>query len=161
VSHLMSYSLCCVVRADHPRIGDELTLDAYLKERHAVLTFGSSAQPLLTERMIDSVLAQYEAKRKIAFYVPSFLALIDIVSKSDLLGIIPLPLAQEAARHQRLRYFEPPIELPDQNSVMVWHGRTKRDPGHKWLRSMLRRAMQVKANKQPKVALQFPIPQRL
>lgn len=155
VSHLMSYPLCCVARADHPRIGDELTFEDYLNERHVVLTFGSSTQLLLTERMIDSVLAQTEAKRKVAFYVPSFLALIDIVSKSDLLGIIPLPLAQEAASHQRLRYFEPPIELPHQNSVMVWHARTKSDPGHKWLRGMLRRAMQMKAKNQLLSGLQL------
>lgn len=159
VSHLMSYPLCCVVRADHPRIRAELTYEGYLNERHVVLTFGSSTQPLLTERMIDSVLAQNEAKRKVAFYVPSFLALVDIVSKSDLLGIIPLPLAQEAANQGRLRYFEPPIELPHQNSTMVWHARTKNDPGHKWLRGMLRRAMQMKARSQPQLPSQMRNPQ--
>jgi len=33
--------------------------------------------------------------------------------------------------------FEPPVDIPGFTKLAVWHERTHRDPGHRWVRSIL------------------------
>lgn len=149
VTHLFTTQLCCIAAADHPRIGSHLNLETYVQERHAIATFGSPKQLLLTEKLVDSALAHHDVERKAAFYLTSLLAIIGVVARTDLLAVLPTELVRNAPDHFKLKCLKPPFELPDQQIVMVWHARTNRDPANKWLRNVLRHAVKSRASVPP------------
>jgi DNA-binding transcriptional LysR family regulator len=111
----------------------EMTLDRFLAAHHVLVSPGGDGFSGPT----DAALAAIGRERRVAFAVASFVALIEIVAESDLLGIAPERLAR---RHlDRLDLFAPPIEVPGFDISMVWHERTHDHPAHCWLRDQLAR----------------------
>jgi DNA-binding transcriptional LysR family regulator len=147
ISQLTSYEWCCIAAKDHPRIGSELTLEDYAREAHVMLTFGHSQQPLLTERYVNDILEELNIFRRVAIYLPTVLAVPDIVAHTDLLALLPRQAAEKAATRSRLNLFEAPFTLPQQDMSMIWHARTTNDSAHRWFRDLLRRTTRSAAVK--------------
>jgi DNA-binding transcriptional LysR family regulator len=142
ITQLYSYQSCCVVARNHPRIGNELTFEQYVAEGHVILTFGRTHQPFVTEQYVDGLLAERNVHRRAAAFVPSALVVPDIVARTDLVALIPRPLAEGVADQLALKLLEPPFPLPLQGIAMVWHARTNNDLGSRWLRGVVRRLVQ-------------------
>jgi len=71
---------CATGQCGHPRIGSDLDLDAYLAERHIVVT------PWADEpSIIDAALLREGHRRDVAVLLPSVLAAPFIVARSDYL----------------------------------------------------------------------------
>lgn len=139
VSQLASYKWACVVAANHPRIRSAPTLEQYVSERHATLTFGRAHEPWLIERQFDSALSNLGVQRQVGIYVPNILVMPDLVAATDLVAMMPVPLANDLVGRGDLRMFEAPYPTPTSNLSMSWHARTKNDPANRWFRDLLRR----------------------
>ena len=144
ISQLAAYDVCCVIAANHPRIGEEMTLEQYARESHVQLTYGRPHHPFIIERYAEQILASKGIQRKIAFYMPSPLLVPELVAVTDLIGLVARPLAEAASRRFDIRVLAPPFQMPQQEVSMIWHVRTKNDPANRWLRNFLRESSQPK-----------------
>lgn len=121
-------------RADHPLLRKKLTLDAYLGAEHVLIS--PQGRP---GGFVDDALARLGKTRRVAVQVGHFATAPFLVARSDLLLTAPASLAREASCHLALRQRPVPLELPPAPSLMAWHERFDRDPGHQWFRTALRR----------------------
>jgi DNA-binding transcriptional LysR family regulator len=88
---------------------------------------------------VDHALARLGCSRQVAMIVPSHTSVLDVVSKSDLVGTVPATLAERAVREQRaIQMFKLPFETKGLAIGQAWHPRLDGDPAHRWLRSRIR-----------------------
>lgn len=72
--------------------------------------------------------------------IAHFLVIPILLEESDLISIMPFPLAATLARSGKIKIRNLPYEPQLQNLDMVWHCRNHADPAHFWLRSKLSEA---------------------
>lgn len=128
----------CVVRADHPDVGDTLDLDTYLRLPHVLISPQGEGLGV-----VDRALAELGHTRRIALRIRYFLAAPLIVARSDLVLTAPVSLAVDLARLAPLRMLPPPIAVKGFTHSMVWHVRSDLDAGHRWLREVVIAASRV------------------
>lgn len=122
----------CVVNADHPRIRDELTLDQFESEEHAVVTTSGTGHLI-----VDREIARQGITRHIALRVPNYLGVAFVIEQTDMLVTIPERLAQVLIGRGRFKIFPVPFNLPDYAVKQHWHERYHHDPGNRWLRGVI------------------------
>lgn len=120
----------CVVRADHPRIGKRLTLEAFVELPHALVAPGGRPGGI-----VDAALAKRGMRRRIAIAVPHFLAAPAIVRQTDVILTVGERIAK--ALGDGLRILSPPIPLPRFSVETIWHERYHADPARSWLRHVV------------------------
>jgi DNA-binding transcriptional LysR family regulator len=140
VSRLGSCYWSCISAASHPRLGKELTIDDYVREHHVVSTFGRPTQLSLTECDVERSLEAMGQRRKAACYASTMLTIPEIVATSDLIGLVPHMIAEQAQRHLPISIWVPPVPMPPHELMLVWHARTQNDRAQQWFRSVLRKA---------------------
>ena len=135
---LCTEGFACAVRKGHPVIAGKLTLDAYVRTPHLLITLGDSNAPT----WIDEALAKRGRARTVALRVRHFMAAPLIVSRTDLLVTGPSMLLRYFAGLVPLQILEPPITLPTYPEEIYWHERFDADPAHRWLRELVKRTAQ-------------------
>ncbi len=132
VQHLMDDSLACVVRSDHPDIGDTLSPEQYEAMKHVnVLPPGRMRAGLF------QALQQRGLKRDVAVSVTHFLAVPEMIAVSDYCSILPRLICKQLSRDTRLKVLPPPVDLGTFPVELAWHVRYRSDPAHRWLRSLI------------------------
>ncbi len=119
-------------RRNHPALSRAVTLKSWLAERHVVVSVGMERS-----NPIDEELRQRGLERRVGLVVPSFLAGLLSLTRSDLLMNVPIPLVDDAAKQLGLRVCEAPLPLPRLRFSLVWHPRFQRDAAHAWLRQQV------------------------
>jgi DNA-binding transcriptional LysR family regulator len=71
--------------------------------------------------------------------VPHSLAVPDLLAGSDMLSIVPAPLAQAFVARRELLAKALPYATQQATMRAVWHRRHEHDPAHVWLREQLAR----------------------
>lgn len=130
---LLSGRLVCILRAGHPRAGRKFTLRTFVEIPHVRVMYPG------TERLgsIDTILRSRGLSRRIGVTVPHYLTIPAIVARSNLLGVVPEPMARRKARALRLKIFDPPLPLPDITVMMTWTDRSQLDRAHGWFRECI------------------------
>lgn len=132
VQRLMEDSLACMVRADHPEVGDTLTRAQYERLKHVnVLPPGRLRAGLF------QVLEQKGLRREVAVSVTHFLAVPEMVAATDYCATLPVRISHRLARDTRLKVVAPPVDLGTFPVEMAWHVRYRNDAAHRWLRSIV------------------------
>ncbi len=121
-----------IVRAEHPRVKQRLTLRAYLDLDHVLVTVDHGG-----EGLVDRVLRGQGLARRVTLRVPHFVAAPVAVASSDLVCTLAGTIALRAQRVFGLRVFDPPLELPAASVVMVWPQAHDEDPARRWFRETL------------------------
>lgn len=133
VHTLMEDDLACVVRADHPEIGEGLTRATYEKMRHvAVLPVGRLRIGL------HQILENHGIKRDVAVSVTHFLAVPELIAATDYCATLPRTICDRLASDARLRVVAAPVDLGTFPVHIGWHNRYRNDAAHHWLRNQLR-----------------------
>ncbi|WP_185982613.1 LysR substrate-binding domain-containing protein [Aureimonas mangrovi] len=132
VQHLMDEGLACVVRKDHPQVGDEITRDQYESLKHVnVLPPGRIRAGLF------QTLKKQNLKREVAVSVTHFLTVPEMISVTDYCATLPLQICRHLRGDPRLKVLPAPIDFGTFPVELAWHVRYRHDPAHKWLRSIL------------------------
>jgi len=118
-----------VGRRDHPALRRPLTTERWLAHPHVTVRIGNERT-----NVIEEELARRGLTRRIGIEVPSFLAGLLVVARSELLMNVPMPLVDEAAMAMGLRLREAPIPLPRIRFALAWHSRYHHAPAHQWAR---------------------------
>lgn len=132
VQHLMDESLACVVRADHPEVGEVLSREQYERLRHVnVLPPGRLRAGLF------QALDQQGLRREVAVSVTHFLAVPEMVAATDYCAILPRRICDRLSLDPRLKVVPAPVDLGTFPVQMGWHVRYRGDPAHRWLRGLI------------------------
>ena len=138
---LFRESLACLAAADHPGIGEPMSLAQFAAAHHVV--FGSPFSPLSTlEAMLDEVLRRIGVQRKLGMRVASVLLSPYVVAQTSLLAVLPLAFARHFASFLPLRVQAAPFEAPSIDISMVWHERSHRLSMHHWVRGVVRQVVE-------------------
>jgi DNA-binding transcriptional LysR family regulator len=128
--------MVAVVRADHPSVGQRLTLATYARLPHAELAlFGEP------EDRVDRALAARGLRRQVQVTVPHIAGLPFLVAGSDRVATLISSVARTFAGLLELRVLTPPVELAALVVRQIWHRRFGDDPGHRLLRELVRAAV--------------------
>jgi DNA-binding transcriptional LysR family regulator len=132
---LFADGFSCAVRRGHPRLDGvrRLTLDAYCGEPHVLIAPGGDLRGV-----VDRALERLRKKRRVVVGASGFLIGAYIAARTDAILTAPSRLLSLMADRLELVLFEPPLPLAEIKIVQAWHARNHDDPGHKWLREMVR-----------------------
>ncbi|MFB1294328.1 LysR substrate-binding domain-containing protein [Mycobacterium sp. pW049] len=135
-AELLTERFVCVVDADHPTPGDELSLDRYCRMRHLVVDVADGIQP-----DVDVPLQALGRQRIRVVTVPYHSVVPLILAGTDLIATIPASLATLWPSTHRLRLINAPREFRRLPYRMIWHPAYDDDRRHRWLRSAVRAAV--------------------
>lgn len=130
--------MVCLARADHPELANGLTLESYLKMKHAKVVLGNNERTA-----VDRELEKMGHTRDVSVVLPNFIPALRVVSVSDLLLTVPSLFATDLeSKTLNLAVYDLPFETSSFDYSMVWHERYQFDLGHQWLRGIIRDTFQ-------------------
>jgi len=142
--HLWEDSFSCVVSANNP-VRDNWNLQSYLSENHVWVSktgmgVGVGMTPSDVQRLcwVDEALNKLGEKRNIAVFTRHYQAAILLAQQDDLIVTLPTLAAQSVSESGRVVILEPPFEIPRMRLQMVWSPLLQHDPGHKWMRQLIK-----------------------
>jgi DNA-binding transcriptional LysR family regulator len=125
---LFRNSYICMVRANHPSIGERLSLKQFVEGAHAVV------RPEGRNHIFEVFLQQRGIVRDVRLNIAHFTSLLAIIVESDLIATVPLDIGVAFARLARIRLLDPPLKPPAFDVKQYWHRRYNKDPANIWLR---------------------------
>ncbi len=125
----------CVMRSGHPLQAQAMTLDRFCAAQHLLVSF--SGKPY---GYVDQALASLGRERRIVLTVNQFFTAGRVVSRSNLLTVLPQSFVSATGYAQDLVTCELPFTLAPVHVVMVWPLRLDSDPAQRWLRQRVRDA---------------------
>lgn len=134
----------CVVRTDHPLVGDTVSIDTYCELQHILVSPRGDSTGV-----VDRELAERGMSRRVSLVLPDFLAVPEILISSDYIVTVPASIAKLFANRPDLKLVEPPCDLPVGSLIMLWHERVREDPAHQWLRTITAEAADLSAYRPP------------
>ena len=111
-----------------------------LTERQLAAASLAVASPTATyhesvQRMLDTMgLAE-----RTVVHARHYAALPELVTRTDLLAIVPQMYARAIAARWPVRVWKLPGVAPQYDVQMLWHATAAREPSHAWLRALVRR----------------------
>ncbi|MFJ4384891.1 LysR family transcriptional regulator [Pseudomonas sp. NPDC089408] len=122
----------CLSNAQHPRLGNGMSLPRYRAEGHVQISFGTG------QKLLEAGLARAGIERRIMLELPAFLGLGMIIGTTDLLATLPRHIGQTLADMHGLRVHDCPFEVEGFTVKQHWHARYHQDSGNRWLREVIR-----------------------
>ncbi len=128
---LITNSHVCLVRMNHPTIGNKITSAQFLQAAHAVV------KPDGREHLFERFLQDKGIKRRVVVELSHFMSLLPIIETSNLLATVPKDLAEFFVQHGNVRYIPTPMKSPVIDVHLFWHQRFHKEPAHIWLRQVI------------------------
>lgn len=122
----------CLLRIDHPTIGQRLTLKDYLAASHAIV------RPEGREHVFEQFMQQRGLRRKVLVELSHFMSLLPVLERSDLIATVPRHLSEVCVRYGTLRQIDAPVQSPSIAVHQFWHKLSHREPANFWLRGVVR-----------------------
>ena len=128
---LFQETYVAITRKAHPIAGRALTPQAFTRLEHIIVSprGGGFTTP------VDAALQALGLHRNTVVSTSSFLFVLEMVARSDLVALVPRRLVPRRRHH--LRVYEPPIPVDGFTILMAWHHRAHHDPRQKWIRQQL------------------------
>jgi DNA-binding transcriptional LysR family regulator len=126
---LMEDRYVAVMRRGHPAARGRLTLAAFAKLPHLVIS--SSGEDV---GFVDAALVSRGKSRSVILETP-YLSAGPVLVQSDMVAVLGRQIAQEFRRAHPIELKDLPFDAPKLRSIMLWHRRFDDQPAHRWLRA--------------------------
>ena len=123
----------CVVWCKNSLVGNSIPRSRFLELGHIVVHFGHA--PAIFE---DWFATNYGETRKIEVVTQDFEVACRLVVGTDRIATVMTRMAQLCEKHLPLRLLRPPFTIPKVTHCLQWHRYQDQDPGHIWLRGILK-----------------------
>ncbi len=129
--HLFDERYVLIGRREHPELRHDLSVEQFEKLEHVIVSLcgGNFATP------VDDGLAALGRKRNVVLSAASFLAVPEIVARSDFVALVPERLVRD--RSEALKVVECPFPIPGFPVSMLWHERNHGHGGQRWIREVI------------------------
>jgi DNA-binding transcriptional LysR family regulator len=127
---LFDQGFACVMRRDHPRIGQRLTENLFKKEKHVDIT-----APGTGHELVEQALARQGINRNVALSLPTLPGVGNLLANTELLATVPERIAQMLVRIAHVKTLPTPFTIPGFSIKQHWHERFIQDQANRWLRS--------------------------
>lgn len=114
--HFLTLNATLVCRKDHPRLGDTATVEEALQEK---FTFFITKDPSVTHYQTNE--DYFYAHRQYAFYSPSIMSIINTISHTDIVGMLPRPTYEVFKDAFGLKEVIIPTPLAEFNYYMTYN----------------------------------------
>jgi len=121
-----------IARFDHPILEGPVTLEAFMAERHALISHRSDGKEI-----VDTVLEAKGLTRNVAVSVANFATLPPLVVEANVIAVLPRRLAAKADKELPVGMFELPFEVPKVQSKLIWGKGADRSPQLAWFRDLV------------------------
>ncbi|GGO87636.1 transcriptional regulator [Marinobacterium nitratireducens] len=118
----------CMVRNDHPLVGEELTLETYLALGHILVSSRPSGVG-----QVDAAVNNLGLARKIKLRVKHYMVAPLVALRTDLALTVPSRLA----RQYDARILKLPFDMPPLEWHLYWHKSADLDQANRWFREQL------------------------
>jgi DNA-binding transcriptional LysR family regulator len=125
--HFFNDEMVCVGGKASPPVR---TLEQFLARRHVKIQLAPGRG-----NEVDDALAPMRRTRRVVLTVPHFSSALAIVSRSDLLTVLPRNLAE--LHREQVRVMKIPVSLPPLSVSMFWHRRVNADASVRAMREGL------------------------
>lgn len=132
--HLFDDELVCLMRKDHPDIGQTLSMAQFMAAEHIVMSAPSRLDDLLKR-----ALGRAAAQRRVGLNLPYYLVIPATLATCDLIAAVPRQVGVAFADNWNLKMLPLPFRLPPMRLSQFWHARSHQDLGHQWLRRTIAR----------------------
>lgn len=122
----------CIMAASNPACREPFTFEAMLALGHVKVTSSPSRRGWIDERL-DSM----SRERSVVATVPHFSAAVAIVSRTNLVAIMPESVARLFEKSHDLILLEPPFPHEPQLTSMIWLRNKENDAASRWLRKAI------------------------
>lgn len=124
-------------RKSHPLMQKRMTLKQYLSAKHLRIQYRQDNEPT----NIDKALLALGETRDVTLSIPHVLPALFSLQHNDLLATIPNFVPDKLARKLNLAIQPIPFKMNLVPTQQTWHRRFDNDPGHQWLREMIKLAI--------------------
>lgn len=128
---LFEDDMVCIARSGHPRLGPNMSLDAFLELDHLVFDHQGRQEHFVDWDM------KFGLKRRALLQVPHFMSVPRLVACTDMISVVPRSLASSFAQLYRLQIVELPVTLATVSLKQFWHRRMHNEPALAWLRGIV------------------------
>ena len=130
---LFRETFTCLVSQNHPRIKENLALDQYVQEQHALI----SVRGRVTGN-VDVALRKQGLERRVRLTLPHILSAPAVIASTGLIVTMATRIATRMAGEHPLKTFPPPVDLEGFDIAMAWHPRFANDSALQWLQHEIR-----------------------
>ncbi len=123
---LMHERYVCLLSSAHPRIGDSLSLEQFVAERHITVTRTTG------HGSVEDVLNSMQVQRRISLHVPHFSVLPKIIPGTDLLAVLPAQIARLFMQDGGLKMLELPFQVAAFDVSLNWHPNSDNSAALQW-----------------------------
>lgn len=134
---LLDDEIVCLIRNNHPLVQETLSLETYLQLDHILIA--PRGRP---GSYMDSALEAMNRTRRVVLRIPNFMAVPELIAKTDHVVLLPLRIARWWEQRLPVRVFPPPLAVPGFSTLLVWHERAHEDPCCQWFRTLVTQVCQ-------------------
>jgi DNA-binding transcriptional LysR family regulator len=128
---LFDHPFTCIVRKDHPTIGDTLSLEQFLAADHIVVNQQGRSQEIFERRI-----RELKLQRRVVLHLPHFMSVPQLIATSDMIATVPFSLGAWYP-DAGLKLLPPPVSIPLIELKQHWHRRMDNEPAVRWLQSIV------------------------
>lgn len=121
----------CLVRSDHPDIGDKMSLSDYENAKHIIISAEGMGH---FHEQVEKQLYDACPQENIRVISHSFLFSALMVEQTDFVVTAPSKLMAGFGPQHNLRVVKTPMKLPSFDVKQYWHERFHREPANQWIR---------------------------
>jgi DNA-binding transcriptional LysR family regulator len=122
----------CALRASHPLAKKRMTLETFAQAPQVIVS-----QPGDPSHTIDKILSNAGLGRRISFTVPHYLIVPFLLSRTDLIAVIPRKLVERFGYTEKLCIADAPFANLTARGLMMWAQSMETNPANVWLRGEL------------------------
>lgn len=130
---LFEETFTCLLNRNFLPESGVLDLDTYLQRPHLLVSMEGN-----TQGEVDNVLRAQGLQRHVAVNVPHWSAAPRMIGDTDLILTVATRTLDDLELGASLVTLPLPLNVAPFNYVQVWHQRFNDDPGHRWLRELIK-----------------------
>ncbi|KAB0285518.1 LysR family transcriptional regulator [Vibrio fortis] len=125
-----NYASC--VRADHPLLNTQKSLDDYLRYPHILSSLNDGIKSV-----VDRKLEEIGRTRELKYVTFNFSNVPYFIAKSDAVWSAPSRYVQFCCEHHNIEMFDTPLDIEPLSIKMFWPKRASTSPANEWLREVI------------------------
>lgn len=129
---LLNDDYVCIVRKNHPRIKDKLSLKQFESEQHLLLTEEAPESSNLRTALEENNIIQ-----NTVFTGNEHIALPAIIVTSNTIMTVTRTFANAVSNYLDISILEPPFNIASRKTFLYWHENTNGSAANKWLRDQI------------------------